>query len=146
MAIEILPIATVVSRLQGQVAAFGMVEGAAEFDAALRSGARILPAGFVIAAKETPATVTRMAGVIRQQVVDYFDVVYAVRDVSSRSGAEAIDGGLRALRLATLQALIGWEPSPAFGACEHDGGALVSITNGTIWWKDRIKTNHYNTV
>jgi len=145
MGVEILQLATVVARLQSQVAAFKMIEGAAELETALKGGVRMPPACFVVAASEQAATVTQMAGAIRQRVVDRFDVIYAVKNASSRGGAEAVDGDLRVLRLATLAALVGWEPLAAFGACEHESGTLISISGGLIWWKDRIKTNHYNT-
>jgi|GEM_PF-399340 len=146
MAIVILQLSTVVARLKNQVPAFKMIEGSAELETALKGGVRKAPACFVVAASERAATVTQMSGAIRQRVDDQFDVIYAIKNASSRGGEQAVDGGLRSLRISTLSALVGWEPTPDFGACEHESGTLISIAGGMLWWKDRLKTNHYNTI
>jgi len=146
MAIEILKLATVADRIRNQVAAFKMVEGAAGLETALKGGVRMPPACFIVPASEQPATVTQMSGAIRQRVYDHFDVIYAIKNAASRGGSEGVDGDLRDVRMATLGALLGWEPTINFGACEHESGTLISIAGGLIWWKDRLKTNHYNTI
>ncbi len=146
MAIQILQISLIVARLKAQVPAFDMIEGAAGLETAMHGGARKLPACFVVAASEQSSVVTNMPGAVHQRVVDQFDVVYAVKNISNRGGATAFDDDLRLLRMAAMQALIGWEPEPSFGVCTHNNGALITLANGVIWWKDRFETEHYNTV
>lgn len=144
MGIYILSLDVIVQRLKTKSVGFKQIEGAAEMENAIKNGIRVTPAGFVIALKEDAGSNTSGSLAVTQQVTDRFAVVYGIKNVSGAHGGEAIDGGLRDLRLATMQALIGWIPDTGFNICEFDGGSLISVDGGTVLWRDRFLTNHIN--
>jgi len=144
MAFEVLQLSLIVARLNDQVSAFKSIEGALDFEKQLKSGVRKAPAGFVMPLKEDAAGNRIAANAVRQKITDRFAIVYAVKNLSDATGAAGIDGGLRDLRMATKTALVGWVPGAGFNICTEDGGSLIAIENGTIWWRDRFITSHNN--
>jgi hypothetical protein len=146
VSLSILSLDAIVQRLTSQNVGFNQIEGAAEMENAIRSGIRITPAGFVIALKEDAGRNSSASMVVTQQITDLFAVVYGIKNVNGAHGSNAIDGGLRDLRLATMKALVGWVPSTGFNTCEFDGGSLIRVDAGTVLWRDRFRTNHINEI
>jgi len=146
VSLSILSLDAIVQRLTNQNVGFKQIEGAAEMENAIRSGIRTTPAGFVIALKEDAGRNSSASMVVTQQITDLFAVVYGIKNVSGAHGSKAIDGGLRDLRLATMQALVGWVPGAGFNTCEFDGGSLIRVDAGTVLWRDRFRTNHINEI
>ncbi len=144
MTIHILQLSLIVARLDDQVVGFKQIEGAAELEKAVNGNVRKSPAGFVVPLKEDASGNTSGTLVVTQEITDRFAVAYAVKDVSAPNGEAIIDAGLRNLRLATMNALIGWAPADGFNVCEFDGGSLISIKGGVVIWRDRFRTSHIN--
>jgi len=144
MAITVLSLALIAAHLKAQVPAFKSIEGAAELENAIKGRIRVAPAGFVIPLNEDVSSNSTGSMVVTQEITDRFAIAYAVKDLSGPMGEEAIDGDLRDLRLATMNALVGWVPGNGFNICEYDGGALIQINGGTIIWRDRFRTSHIN--
>lgn len=142
--IHVLQLSDIVTRLESQVPGFESVDGAAELEKAIAGGVRKTPAGFVVPLDEAAASNSTGTLMVTQNVNTSFAVAYAVKNVSDRSGENAVDGGLRDLRLATLAALVGWAPGDGFNVCEFSGGSLIRIQAGTIFWRDKFRTNHIN--
>ncbi|OIO70888.1 MAG: hypothetical protein COS35_06500 [Zetaproteobacteria bacterium CG02_land_8_20_14_3_00_50_9] len=143
MAFQILPLQSIVTRLEDQAVGFKSLAGAAELEQAIAGGVRVAPAGFVVPLKEDAGANTTGTMIVTQDVTTRFAIVFAVKDLSDRSGKSAIDGGLRDLRIAVGNALVGWAPA-GFNICEWDGGSIVRIGGGTVYWRDRYRTSHIN--
>jgi len=146
MTIAVLQLTAISTLLKADVSAFKLVSGAADLENALSGRVRALPACFIVPLKEDAGANTSGTMVITQDIVDRFAVVYAVKDLADPLGVAAIDGSLRDLRLATLNALVGWVPASGFDVCEYDGGSLIRIESGTIFWRDRFRTSHINEI
>jgi len=146
MTIEILNITDVVARLKAQVSGLVAVEGAAELGNAIKQGVRQMPSAFVIPLAEDARSNTSGSQVITQQITNRFAVVYAVKDVSDPHGEKAIAESLRTIRLASMNALVGWAPSTAFDLCEFEGGSLFHVANSAVFWRDKFSTTHTNEV
>ena len=144
MPIAILQVSLIVARLKDQVPAFKAIDGAAELENAIKGRIRITPAGFVVPLKEDAGVNTSGSMVITQEITDRFAVAYAVKDVGNPTGESVLDADLHILRLATLNALVGWAPGAGFNVCEFDGGSLIRIESGVVLWRDRFRTTHIN--
>lgn len=58
-------------------------------------------------------------------------------------GSAASNDSLQAIRQQVFQALLGFVPYSGADAIEFEGGDLLDMTNGTIWWKDTFIYNYF---
>jgi len=143
MAIEVLALSDIINKLKANVTALKQVEGAAALEQAMRSGARLTPAAFIVPLGEQSQANQLAVMAVQQRTTASFGVVLAVRDVSDASGASAMDQDLSLVRKSLLQALLGFSPNASWGSISHISGSLLRITNGTLWWQDKFQTETY---
>jgi hypothetical protein len=112
---------------------FRRVAGAAEF-AQARPEALPLPACWVIRAADR----VRHAGERAENVTLVFDVVMAVENARAHQPNEA-DDRLLAYRRAVKTLLLGWEIEPNVRPLKFDGGRVLEVTDGDLYWADRYQ-------
>jgi len=139
MAIAMLSMNTLVSRLQKQVSELRKVESAASLEYVLKNGARSVPAAFVIPLSETPSSNQLALGSIRQEVIASFAVALCVQDFTDPRGAAAISKGLEPLRVSVLSALVGFKPIVQDKSITHKKGSLLQIKQGHVIWQDTFQ-------
>jgi len=145
MAFDILKMSDIVVRLNSQAVGFKSLEGAAELERAMApGGVRVLPAGYVVPLSDDAGPNALATVAIRQRIDERFALIYAVKDISDPRGESALDGGLRDLRLAAHAALLGWIPANGYDQVEFDGGTIIKISNGVIFWRDRFRSWRQN--
>jgi len=110
---------------------FRQVAGAAEF-AQVRPEALPLPACWVIRSADR----SRHAGERLEHVTLSFDVVIAIENARSHAPGET-DDKLLSYRLAVKGRLLGWEPQPGVRPVKFDGGRVLEVTDGDLYWADR---------
>lgn len=124
-------------------ATFRRVAGALELAAVKSVAPQQSPALFVIPAAESasrPGLITDF----RQTVRTAFEVVIAVRAVNDPTGAAGADA-VEACRAAVRASLLGWLPPDAFEPIEFVRGALVDLSDATVWWSDQYALTHHIT-
>lgn len=132
----------IITRLRSATgAAFKLVGGAADFDAAADALAAS-PACFVIE-QANSAGENSTCGVITQRVDVHLGVLLAVPMLRDSRG-DADKSALEVARAAARGALLGWTPGTPG---EHDpityaGGQLLDFTPGLLWWQDSYRTTH----
>lgn len=136
-----MTLAGIVARLAGQVAALGLVGGAAEFANAL-DALTTTPAAFVIPARDGDAAPSPFMDTLTQQdVPSEFQVAIAVKNLSDADGAAATES-LEPIRVAIRGALLGWQPDAAYLPCEYVSGRLEAFDNGVLWWTETYRTGY----
>lgn len=132
----------IIDRLQTQVAALRLVEGAANLPVLQDSGPRAMPAAYVVPLAESAARDAFGAGASSQQITTRLGVIYAVANRRDVRG-EAAQSDLRGLRDSAHAALVGWPPSPDDSPLEYQAGRLLQLTDGVLWWQDDFLTERH---
>jgi len=140
MAMEVLSIATLKARVQTAMPSLRSIEGAASLEQALASGARVSPAAFIIPLAEKSGVNQLATSAVQQRITASFAVVLSVRDYGDARGDAAISHDLSPLRVALLEALMGFAPGSNWDAITHAGGTLLQIKNGNLFWQDKFMT------
>lgn len=114
---------------------------AADVDAAQQG--RSLPAVMVVPGRETVAsTPLSMAGGSRHRVAAEVLVVTGVRRGNQPLGEQMVDD-LEALREPVLRQLINWLPPGCDIDVAWQGGQLMSLNSGALYWVDAFKTEYW---
>jgi hypothetical protein len=127
----------VIARLSDQVPALIKVSGAADF-AACKPDLRQVPAAFVVPLTERPGDNSLLNGV-SQRVTCAFGVIIAVQNLRDVRGQMA-QQGLREIRLAMLDAVLGWQPASDYNVCQFGGGRVLQMNDQVLWWQDDYYT------
>jgi hypothetical protein len=127
-----------IARLETEVRAFQDVKGSVDF-ARAAADLRRTPAAFVITASARAPENRTGTEVTQQLVAETFGVVIAAQNLRDARGEES-SKDLRALRLAVLTALHGWQPYEGFDPCEYVSGQLLGMNDYTLWWQDNFIT------
>jgi hypothetical protein len=127
----------VISRVAGQVTAFKIVQGSADF-AASAAGLVTPPSAFVLPLSDRPSA-NQTATIVSQQNTIRFGVALAVQNLRDPRGEQAT-ADLRTLRIAVMTALLGWSPAAEYDPCEYGGGRLLQLTDQVLWWQDDFVT------
>lgn len=133
-------VATIITRLDTQVAALKIVGGSAEIAAAAEALAAS-PAAFVI--EETnKAGENPVAHDVHQRVDVSLSIFLAVKNAKDSRGQAGMSD-LETLRLAVRDALLGWAPATDIEPLTYAGGELFRFDPGLIWWREGWRTAHY---
>mgnify|MGYP001559781156 CR=1 FL=1 len=140
MAIVLFDPELIITRVDGQVAAFKTVQGSADFGAAA-AGIMTPPAAFVLPLSDRPAA-NELTTQVSQRDVIRFGVAIAVTNLRDPRGQKAATD-LRTLRIAVMTALLGWQPASGYDPCEYGGGQLLQLNDQVLWWQDEFVTALY---
>lgn len=132
----------IIARLQAEVPALKLVEGAAEFMTAVESNPVVTPASFVIPLQDD-AMPSADVDVVIQRCVARYGVIYVTRNLKDPKGAAALQD-IQALRLSGKEKLLGWMPAAGFAPLERAAGHLLAFRNGHMWWQDIYLTSYYD--
>ncbi|MEW6314132.1 MAG: hypothetical protein AB1513_08860 [Pseudomonadota bacterium] len=137
-----MDLALVTARLDpAQVQALKTVGVAADFAAAAKSVPIKMPAAYVLPVREQAAR-NQMANAVSQRVTVAFAVILAVSNLrDARGGQAALD--LESVRNVVKTRLIGWEPSVDHDLVTYNGGRLLELGDGVLWWWDEFSTAEY---
>lgn len=144
MAIELFDLSLVQARLSSQVGELKSVGEAVGFIAVSRDVKPInTPQAWVVPVSESAGKNT-LSGAVSQRVGTRFGVIYAVKQFNDPAGAKRMEG-LRAIRNATLSALVGWEPEGTDAQIAFSGGRMMQFDSqrAILWWMDEFVTDIY---
>lgn len=133
-------IANMIARLGTEVSALKSVGEAADFQAASDKNPNVGPAAYVFSTGDS-APASGAIGVVRQKVTETVAVVYAVRNVTSKTGA-GNSASMRSLSQDCRKALIGWQPDAGCDPLEFVSGNLLAFRDGWQWWMDTFRTKY----
>lgn len=128
----------VIERLRAQTTTIRLVEGAADYEAAVAAGGpRVAQAAYVLLDTDVASKPQGYAGgPMVQQAETRFAVVIAARNLrASDAGGTAVAGILPLLR-DVRAAVIGWRHPEASGACTAQSGGVLMIAAGVLWWRE----------
>lgn len=125
------------ARIQSSVAAAKEVAGASSLAEVTKS--RLAHNGIYVFPVADQAGNNTMINIVSQRNAEQFGVLFAVHNVKDARGADAADQCF-ALRMAAMEALLGWEPDAGYDMLEKVSGKLISMTNGFYLWLDVYKT------
>ena len=131
-----------VERIETTVSGFKLVGGAIDFQAAVESNPKAVPACFVIPMREQPGP-SIAADILQQKVTVTIGVILVVRNLGDQIGAAA-GADLEQLRRAVREQLYGWTPDPVFDPFERGMGQLLAFRDGHAWWQDLFTTSYYD--
>lgn len=121
---------------------FAMIEGAARLAAVQQQDSLLaLPAAFVFALTDTSEPNERVSNVLQRNTATV-GVVIVAGDVSDAIGGAA-SADVEVLKAEVRRRLIGWQPPSAEDVVTHEGGSLVDMRAGNVWWEDRFRTARY---
>ncbi len=112
------------------------VAGGLEFEVMRDSVQLTMPSAWVVMTDDDPGENTS-DNVIRQSIVDGFDVVVAVKTTDERGQAAA--DPLHDIRAELLRALVGWEPMPGYEPIQYAGGQLLLINRDRVLYRFRFE-------
>lgn len=125
-------LANVVQALRARAASFsGRVAGAAEFRLLPDAAAMTLPAAYVVPLDET--TEPAQGNNNRQTIHESFAVIVAMQpqDARGQGGTQSV----HTLRTELFRALLGWVPDTDYAEVEYEGGQLLQLDRGRMWWQ-----------
>jgi hypothetical protein len=125
-------------RLLDQVPAFASVSGAAAMAAAMQSG-HFSHSAYVFVSSVTGQD-NQLINQISQRVPIEVTVAYWVRNVSDGTGEAAADD-TEDLRVAVLDALLGFIPPDEKTPLFYRGGGVINFSFGTVLWADKYLIN-----
>lgn len=85
-----------------------------------------------------------VVGAVRQLHTVGVDVVYAVTNLRSAIGDDAVEE-IEQVREQVLGALVGWEPPSGDSAIVYRRGRVLAFENRTLWWQDSFEVLEYQT-
>jgi hypothetical protein len=106
------------------------VGGAAEWNVIPDVTALTFPCAYVIPLDDNPGTQRSQNG-YRQEIRDGFAVIIRIANTADERGQAASDT-VRTLRAEIWKALLGFQPSTAYGAIEYEGGNLLQINRAVL--------------
>lgn len=123
-----------VARLQEAGTPFLQVAGAAELEAAMVGGLKSNQAAFVIPLAHGAAPNERVNAVY-QRIPYAVGVVIVVRNLQDAQGGKA-QASLDTCWNWVKGKLLGWVPTTDHEPVEYEGGRMVALANGFLWWQD----------
>ncbi|WP_421793514.1 phage tail terminator protein [Hydrocarboniphaga effusa] len=128
------------ARLIEQVPEFKTIAGAPTLAMAMKTG-NFTHSAYIFISKVN-AEANGLVNKISQRVPVEVSVAYWVRNVSDSTGEAALDD-VEDLRLAVLEALLGWTPAEQIEPFLYRGGSVVSSQFGAVLWADQYVINTY---
>lgn len=107
------------------------VAAAAEFKILPEGAALAVPAGYVVPLDETTEPVQGNNN--RQTIRESFAVIVALapQDARGQGAAQSV----HSLRGELFRALLGWCPDTDYTEIEYEGGQLLHLDRGRMWWQ-----------
>lgn len=112
----------------------GRVAGAAQFKNLDQSTSFPVPAAFVIPLDDEAGEQESKSG-YRQDLREAFAVVVAVSNASDERGQTSINQVRVSVREQLWRCLLGWIPEPGYDGVVYEGGAVLSIDRGRLWYQ-----------
>lgn len=112
---------------------FRVVGSAAEFSSAADTAPRT-PCIYALPLGER-AMPNVLLGAISQRTVCRIGLLIGTRNVRDASGQAAADS-LGVLRAASLNSVLGWQPTADATPVEFRDGRLMRFADGVLWWQD----------
>jgi len=145
MSVELFDAELVIARLSAEVTDFKQIGGSADFITAMKGGVVQPPAAFVVPLSERALPNELATEAVSQRDNATFGVIFAVQNIRDSRGREA-HVQLRALRIAVMNALLGWTPDGAVYdvfTFAPSGGRLLAFEDQVLWWQDDFVTALY---
>lgn len=78
-----------------------------------------------------------------ESAYDNFVAQTIVAKIAIIIGTQNASDALENIRAEIFKSLLGFIPDSKYDAMEFDGGDLLDITNGTIWWRDYYTVRYF---
>lgn len=127
--------------LKASVTEFRKVAGAASF-AAAREDLKMPPAAYVIPLADSAKPNTLIGVSVSQLVIERLGVILAVENLRDVRG-DAVNAPLETMRRATLDCLMGFQPSEDYNPIQYGGGKLLMLDVSVLWWQLEFTTGYY---
>jgi len=127
-------------RIRDQVSGLREVAGAADLQSVLAG--RITPPAAFVFRVQTRAGENSIVNGVDQRVTETYAVVIVTRNVRDPRGADSSDDN-EALASSVSTALLGWQPASDADPLEYDGGRLLSLSDGFLFWQEAYRTARY---
>lgn len=125
-------LANIVQAVKSRCASFSnRVAGAAEFKLLPESAALPVPAAYVVPLDESTEPVQGNNN--RQTIRESFAVIVALKPEDARG--QGATQSLHALRAELFLALLGWCPDTDYTEIEYEGGQLLQMDRGRMWFQ-----------
>lgn len=127
-------LAEIEARLEAEVAALKLVDGAAAFMALRTNPPKSKqPAAYVfpVADKAGP---NALAMAVDQEVTERYAVALALGNFKDRRGETATQQ-METIRDSVRDALLGWVPEAGKEGCLYAGGRVLDMRDGVVWWQ-----------
>lgn len=128
------------TQIKDHVTGMAFVGGAADL-ASIKREQMKFPSAFVVPLAERGGGNELATGGIEQSRDARIGVVYAVRNIKSNKGAEALSD-IELLRVAVDDVLFGWSPTAAHDPMLFSAGKMLSMDNGVMFWQDEYTTSY----
>ncbi len=115
---------------------FKEVGGVADLDSVLKG--RVSAPGCYLYAAQTRAARNEHDAIVAQWVNEVYAAVIVTRNVGNDRGDGSDEN--EAFRDQVSAALLGWEPQPGMAMITYNGGRLVSVKNGYLYWQELYST------
>ena len=124
----------IITRLESETTSgfFKAIEAASSINV-VESISANCPSVYVHPVSESPRDSQLISGV-SQDVEQRFAVLIAAQNIQASSEP------LEDARDEIFSALIGYQPSADHDYIEHEGGEVIDVDKGVIWWRDIFKT------
>lgn len=126
-----MQLSLIITQLRAYCPSFSSrVGGAAEWNVVPDVTALTFPCAYVVPLDDNPGSQRSQNG-YRQSIRDGFAVILRISNTADERGQAAIDS-VRTLRTEIWKALLGFQPSSAYGAIEYEGGNLLQINRAVL--------------
>jgi len=126
-----MQLSLIITQLRTYCASFSSrVGGAAEWNVIPDVTALTFPCAYVVPLDDNPGEQRSKNG-YRQEIRDGFAVIIRIANTADERGQAASDT-VRTLRAEIWKALLGFQPSTAYGAIEYEGGNLLQINRAVL--------------
>lgn len=120
---------------------FRKVAGAANF-AAVKEDLINPPAAYVIPLADVAKPSDLYGIAIEQKVVERFAVILAVSNARDVRG-DAVNAPLETFRRATIDALLGYQPTADYDPVQYGGGKVLAMDVTTLFWQLEFVTGYF---
>ena len=129
-------------RIKSTVPELKLVGEAQDFQSAVESKPKAVPACFVIPMQETPEP-NSFSGGMCQRVKSAVGLVFVVKNLADDKGIAA-RGDLEALRKKVKDQVYGWQANPELDPFERGNSHLLAFVDGYVWWQDIYVTAYFD--
>ena len=124
----------IIAHLRAQCPSFAdRVAGAAEYKVVPGSTSLAVPCAFVVPLDDNPEQ-NATQNSVSQLLSDAFAVIVALDNRADERGQASSDAH-HDIRTELWKALLGWEPAEDYGPMRYEGGSLIELDRGRLWYQ-----------